>query len=240
MNISETFAVVGSRSSPVLRILKRKEDPDSRIFKYDKYYEHDEARVTADEKNLMLFSHRGFRVYDDGGGLVNETELPDPELVYDQQFRKESGTLDVMYGDVMRTYSARDGTLAGEKPYTPPDDPKTEVFYTDTAKIVSPLHGAPQVFDLKSGKLLCELEKDDYLTYVTQVGGDIITQYVTADGEEYGLLLDENFGTVGTLPQLTDINGGELLFDFNTGFLRKTHLYKIEEILNTVKGEERQ
>ena len=51
---------------------------------------------------------------------------------------------------------------------------------------MSELHSAPKVYDKQSGKFVKELEKDDFLAYVTEVGEYILTEYVRADGERYG------------------------------------------------------
>ena len=45
------------------------------------------------------------------------------------------------------------------------------------------------MYDRQGGKALFQLEQDAYLTYVTQVDDYIITEYITADGQRYGLLL---------------------------------------------------
>ena len=47
---------------------------------------------------------------------------------------------------------------------------------------MSELHSAPKVYDKQSGKFVKELENDDFLAYVTEVGEYILTEYVTADG----------------------------------------------------------
>ena len=44
----------------------------------------------------------------------------------------------------------------------------------------------------KRQKLICELNEDGYLTYITQVGDYIVAQYVTVDSYYYGVLLNED------------------------------------------------
>ena len=73
-----------------------------------------------------------------------------------------------------------------EKKAEKPDKEMYEEFVTDTLRIESPLHGTPAAYDLKSGRLVRELEKDTYLTYVTQAGDYVVVQFVTADGCCYG------------------------------------------------------
>src|SRR5699024_11493059 len=63
--------------------------PETEIFSYDPSYEHAEARLSADEKTVMLFSYQGFRLYRIEGEQICEVEIPDAEEVYDQQFVRE-------------------------------------------------------------------------------------------------------------------------------------------------------
>jgi hypothetical protein len=110
-----------------------------------------------------------------------------------------------------------------------------EEFYTDRYRIVSTLHGAPEVYDQKTNKKIAELEEDAYLTYVTQTEEYIITEYVSAAGERYGLLLDDRLQTVAYLPMLCDIMDGMLVFDYGSGDLRQCRLYSLQEL--TALGE---
>ena len=64
-------------------------------------------------------------------------------------------------------------------------------FLTDQYRIVSRLHEAPAVYDRKSGTYVAGLEADASLTYVTQLDGMILTEYVSSKLERYGILLDE-------------------------------------------------
>lgn len=96
---------------------------------------------------------------------------------------------------------------------------------------MAPLHEAPIVYERLTGKELCQLEQDAYLTYVTQVDEYIITEYITADGQRYGLLLDESCQTLAKLPNLCDIVGKELIFDYPSGNLRRSAIYSLEELL---------
>ena len=62
----------------------------------------------------MAFSYTGFRIYGRDGSVLCETELPDPQRIYDQQFRRDENRsyLEVFYydGAILR-YDAADGTL---------------------------------------------------------------------------------------------------------------------------------
>ncbi len=92
------------------------------------------------------------------------------------------------------------------------------------------MHGTPAVYDKESGKLIRELEKDAYLTYVTQTGDYIITEYITTENERYGLLLNEKCETLAKLPNLCDIVDGSLIFDYSSGDLRKSSIYGLDEL----------
>ena len=83
-----------------------------------------------------------------------------------------------------------------------------------------------------------ELEKDAYLTYVTQVGEYIITEYISASGERYGLLLDEDLQTLACLPGLCDVADGMLVFDYESGNLRRCPLYSLPELIQLGKTYE--
>lgn len=227
-------AVLGSRSAPYLRIAKL-EPGGAAAYTYDRDYAHDEARVSSDGKTVMLFRYDGFSLYDHEGQLLRDVQLPDPENVYDQQYeRMESGCVLTVtwYDGTVRTYAASDGNCVSETIMLRPDTSLEEEFLTDTFRIVSPLHGTPQVYDRATGELLYTLESEDYLTYVTQVGEYLITEYMTAQGERYGLLLNGSGDVLADMPDLCDIlPNGTLLFDDQQGNLRMNRIYSIQELL---------
>ena len=232
------FAVLGNRNEPELRILKLEDHSDAQLAYYAAGSAHDEARVSSDMQTVMLFSYKGFQIYDMDGGFITQEELPDTENIYDQQFRREGGDslLEVIWYDgTVRRYSARDGSLISETKEEAPDRMLYEEFFTDKYRIVSELHSAPKVYALDSEKLLAELEEESYLTYVTQVGEYIITEYISTEGKRYGILLDEDFEKLAYLPGLCDIVGDMLVFDDNAGNLRQCRLYSLQEL--TALGE---
>lgn len=238
VQIAEGTALIGSSDSPVIRIMRYENYPEAELFSYDPLYEHDEARISADEKTVMLFSYDEFRLYAMDGTLLAETEIPDAAQVYDQQYIRdeESSRLEVIYNDgTVAAYSAADGTLLYEKKGEEPDKEMYEEFVTDTLRIESPLHGTPAAYDLKSGRLVRELEKDTYLTYVTQAGDYVVVQFVTADGYCYGQLLNSRCGVLAELPYLSDVVGDRLIFDYPTGDLRETRIYEIEELVEMAR-----
>lgn len=228
------YAAVASMDTPTVQVLKSETHKDTQVFTYDADYPHNELRLSTDRKTAMLFSYDIFRIYGMDGTLLSDTRIPDAPQVYDQQYRRENSWdyLDVIYNDgLIRRYRASDGVLVEEKQGEKPDGTLAEEFFTDTYRIASPLHGTPVVYDRETGEQVCELEKDAYLTYVTQVGEYIVTEYISAQGERYGLLLDSACQTLARLPHLCDIlPDGTLLFDDMRGNLRQSRIYSIQEL----------
>lgn len=233
--ISGKYAVIGNRSEPSVRLMKLEDHEEFQLMSYDARYAHDEARISRDGRTVMLFSYEGFRIYDMEGRMIHETTLPDSVQIYDQQYVKSEGAswLEVIWYDgTVRRYDAADGALIAETAGEPPSKDLYEEYETDQYRFASHLHGAPEAYDIKSGRLVAVLEKDSYLTYVTQVGEYIITEYVSAAGERYGLLLDDRLQTLAYLPGLCDIDDGMLVFDYQSGDLRRCHLYSLQELID--------
>ena len=227
------FAVLGNRSDPSLRILQLEHGKGETVFMYDARYAHDEARISRDKKTAMLFSYQGFQIYGTDGNLIAECKLPDCDNIYDQQFRSdENGSwLEVIWYDGMRReYSAADGSVINETQGESPSKDLYEEFYTDQYKITSSLHAAPEIYSAESGKKIGDLETEDYLTYVSQFGKYLITEYISTSGQRYGLLLDEKFQTLAKLPELCDMSDNMLVFDYGDGMLRQCCLYSLEEL----------
>lgn len=239
--IGTEYAALANRSQPDLRVMKEETHEDTCVVRYDAKYPHDEARVTGDGKRVMLFSYDGFRIYDNEGRLEAEGSFPDPEKIYDQQFRRngEKSWLDVIWYDGMvRAYSSEDGTLISEEKKEAHSKDLKEEFITEKYRFVSELHSAPRVYDRESGRFVKELEKDAFLTYVTETDEYILTEYVRADGERYGLLLDQNLEILADLADLCDISilDKALYFDYKNGEIRKCHLYSIQELVELGKN----
>ena len=227
------YVTAANRDEPLVRIWKAEEHSDAAIFTYDTSYEHEEARVSADENTAMLFGIDGFRIYDRDGKLCNETELGNPESIYDEQFKKETESyLEVTWYDgTVRTYSAADGTLLSEEKGEKPDRTLDETFFTENYEIRSSIHDAPQVYDRVSGKWLASLEKEDYLTYVTQVQEDILTEYISTTGGRYGILLNDRLEEIAYLPNVCDVVEDTFIFDTGSGELRQCRLYSLQELV---------
>lgn len=235
------YAALANRSQPDIRVMKEETHEDTCVARYDAKYSHDEARVTGDGKRVMLFSYDGFRIYDNEGRLEAEGSFPDPEKIYDQQFRRngEKSWLDVIWYDgTVRAYSSEDGTLISEEKKEAYSKDLKEEFITEKYRFVSELHSAPRVYDRESGRFVKELEKDAFLTYVTETDEYILTEYVRADGERYGLLLDQNLEILADLADLCDISilDKALYFDYKNGEIRKCHLYSIQELVELGKN----
>lgn len=235
VQLSAGVAITASRDVPVLRVMRLETHPEAQLFAYDAGYAHDEARLSADGSTVMLFRYDAFRLYAMDGTILADIDIPEPEQVYDQQYRRdEAGSrLEVTYNDgTIRAWSATDGTLLWEQAGTPPDGTLYEEFFTDRLRITSSLHGTPVAYDRESGALVRELEPEAYLTYVTQVGDYVVTEYISAQGERYGLLLDGNCETLATLPGLCDITAdGRLVFDDTRGNLRQSRIYSLQELM---------
>ncbi|MBQ7681122.1 MAG: protein kinase [Oscillibacter sp.] len=233
------FALTGSHNAPVLRLMKLDDHADARIFSYDPADRHDEARLSADGKTVTLFRYDAFRVFDIGGQLISAQTIPDAREVYDQQFRRDGGKswLEVTYNSgFVRDYSAADGAILGERQGDAPDLTFTEEFLTDRFRIVRTFHEAPVVYDRQSGEQIRELEQDDTLAYVDQVGENLLTWYITAQGEWYGLLLDEHLDTLARLPNLCDVLGNRVVFDYPSGELKESPLYSLEDLLSMAEA----
>ena len=132
-------------------------------------------------------------------------------------------------------YDAGDGALLHETAGEKPDRSLDEEFYTDKLRISAPLHGIPTAYDLQTGKLKAELDKEAYLTYATQAGDYVVVQFMTADGYYYGQLLDEDCGVLAELPWLCDVVGEKLIFDYPTGNMRESRIYDIEELVSIAR-----
>lgn len=228
------YAIIANRTQKDIRLMKLENHDESQLLSYDARYVHDEARISHDGNTAMLFSYQGFRVYDMNGEVLADTELMDAEQVYDQQFIRENNAsyLEVIWYDgTVRDYSAADGSLISEGKTEAPSKDLYEEFYTEKYRFASSLHDAPEVYDIKSGKYITSLEKDAYLTYVTQAGDYIITEYVSAQGDRYGFLLDDRLQKLAYLPGLCDVTDQNIfVFDYKSGDLRQCRLYSLQEL----------
>lgn len=238
LQMSGDFVLYGQIDTSLIRMMKYEENHQADILKYDRSFEHDEARISADKKTVMLFSYKQFSIYDMDGKQIIQTKLPNPEDIYDQQFIRKGteSRLEVTYNDGrIVAYDGTDGRFLSEEQCEVPDMSLNEVFYTDDYRIEAPLHDVAQVYDIQSGKKLYELNEDAYLIYVTQAGDYIVTQYVTAEGEKYGVLLNEKCESLADLPYLCDVMDQELYFDYPTGNVRKVQIYNLDSLVKSAQ-----
>ncbi len=235
VQLSNGVAIIGTLNSPILKILKYKDFDSSNVFVYDTSNDHDELRISADYKTVMMFSYKQFKIFDINGELINKTNISNSEQVYDQQYiRKNNDSfLEVTYNNgTVITYDATTGKKIDEHNIEKPDLSLYEEFITENYKIESPLHGEPKIYDLKSGELIKELSEDGYLTYATQVNNQLILQFLSVDNQQYGVILNERCEKIANLPCLCDVYNDELYFDYPTGNMRKSRIYNINEIKN--------
>lgn len=243
VGLSESYAIIGSVNQPSLRVLKRVAHDEQRLCTYDIDYDHSEARISDDGSTAMLFNYTGFRLYSMAGEQLAEVSIPDSDQVYDQQYRRdENGSyLEVIYfNGLTRKYSAKDGSLLEETQGKAVEDRNLEIFETEKYRVESRFHEAPEVYDKNSGELIGTLEENDSLTYVTQVGDYLMTEYlITGQQKRYGLLLDENLETIAELPGLCDVFAdGTLVFDDRRGSLLKSHIYSLDELMELAGAAE--
>lgn len=234
--LTDRYVLIGNGNENTLNFMQLESQDDAKIFEYDADYDHDEARLNYDGSTAMLFDYKGFRIYDKNGKCISEVELPDCNNIYDQQYRKspEGSYLEVTWYDgSVICYSAFDGSVVSEANVEQPSKDLEENFYTDDYKIVRTLHGTPEVYDIKTGKYVTSLESEGYLTYVTQLEGYIITEYVSDEGARYGYLLTSQLQKLGYLPNLCDVTVDNLLvFDNKSGHLRQSRLYSLQDLVS--------
>ncbi|MBQ9438280.1 MAG: hypothetical protein IJU50_08095, partial [Lachnospiraceae bacterium] len=227
------YALIGSRSLQDVRVLKNILREDADFCQYDARYDHDEARLSADEETIMLFSIEGFRIYDRHGEILEEVSLPDPDHIYDQQFRKNEvlSYLEVTWYDgTIRSYSAKDGSVISEETGAPPSKELREVFDTGAYRVESALHEEPKIYDAETNKLLATLTEEAFLTYASPFQDGLIVEFANTEGNRYGYILDSSFEKTALLPHLCDITEDGFLFDDYNGHLRKSPFYNIEEL----------
>lgn len=236
--LTERFAILGNRNEPSLRFMKLEDHQEAQLLAYDARYAHDEARISGDGRTAMLFGYENFCIYDLQPRVFffNKLLVIDGSGIRQLYLRNQISLQVTWYDGTRRRYSAADGRLISQEMGETPAKDLYEEFFTDQYRIASSLHMAPEVYDRKTGRLEGILEADSYLTYVTQAGEYIITQYISTAGERYGLLLDNRLQTLAYLPGLCDVNGSLLVFDYPSGNLRQCPLYSLQELIKL--GEE--
>ena len=230
--LSDSYALTADKNSPSARLEAFRSRKDDEILSYDPSITHDEARISKDGSTAMLFDIDGFTILGmKDGGVINETKLPDPDNIYDQQYRKtdEESYLEVFWYDgTVRQYSAADGEMIKETQEDAKSKDLEESFDVDGYHIVSRLHEAPEVQD-SNGNHVTDLESDGALTYVTPFQDMIVTEYLSEDGKRYGYLLNGSFEKLAYLPDLCDITDDGFVFD-EDGSLRFQKYLDLEDL----------
>ena len=205
----------------------------ARLFLNSEVYADDDwTDGQRPDGSTMLFDIDGFTILGmKDGGVINETKLPDPDNIYDQQYRKtdEESYLEVFWYDgTVRQYSAADGEMIKETQEDAKSKDLEESFDVDGYHIVSRLHEAPEVQD-SNGNHVTDLESDGALTYVTPFQDMIVTEYLSEDGKRYGYLLNGSFEKLAYLPDLCDITDDGFVFD-EDGSLRFQKYLDLEDL----------
>lgn len=233
--ISNQSALMGSFDSSLLKILTLENYPENHFASYDSYFKPLEVRVNPEENSIFLFQLEGLAIYDNYGILMAENSFPQEKDIYDQQFRRDDGYLEVLYYDgSVEYYSIENGALLETVQGVEPDKAMTDYFETENYKIEAPLHGNPVVYDknaVESQGALKTIDISDYLTYVTEIGEQILLEFYSTDGARYGLLCDGNLEIIARLPNLTDYKDGYFYFDEGKGSIKREQMYSLEELL---------
>lgn len=233
------YAVLGSRSDPSVRIMQVIRHSDAELLAYDPDILHDEARIAADGRTVMMFDTDGFTVLNMQGQIISQTSLSDPEQEYDQEFRRDglSSWLEVTWYDgTQRLYSASDGSLTEERKVQAPEKEIKETFTAGPYEVTRSLHDSPEISDSKTGKLLKTLDTKDFITYVTWTDYGLILEYQDTDGNRYGVLMNKDLEPVARMPELCDIVNDKLIFDYPGGHLRESPIYTLEQLEIKAKG----
>ena len=237
---AEIFAAAGDRmilgnsNTDTLQILTYADHADAVCAEYDPEDEHIETRMCADGEHMMLFTNTGFSIYRRNGNRIDRKKLPDPDRIYDQQFRRTGGasTLEVTYYDgTVDVYDAVSGDRKSSEKGEPPDSSLYETLETEHFRIESPLHGHPVIYDKASGRQIAEIDEEAYLSYADEADGSLILRFTTTDLRQYAYIMDGKGNVLGEIPWLCDLDGGKLFLDYQDGSVRQTKIYGLEELL---------
>lgn len=152
------YALAAGRDSSLAQVLRLENHSDAQLRNYDGAYPHSEARI-GKEGTLMLFSYESFQLYALNGSLLAEEKFPDAGQIYDQQFLREEGVLEVTYYDgTVRRYATSNGAPLSERQTVPPDKSLDEEFQTSRLRIVAPLHDSATIYAQESGKVIRRIQ----------------------------------------------------------------------------------
>jgi len=319
VQLSGDYAILASRDSTILRVLKLMTDTESTIFTFEPGFEFSDIRVNEDHTRVVMRSEESFRVYDITGNLISETQIPDSDHVSEFRFSQNSLNPVVIYPDALRIYSGGDGSLlyeqtnlqsvffanygvsildndgvlslvsletasvefianvtgdfaaycgiivdstflqgrellgafetetnylfvvsngdigfvyneAGNMLFEIPATRTCEAFFTPNSIVISSEGLPAAVYNNRTGIYVDLLEPNMYLVSLTPIGDNIVSKYRTADGIYFGILLDENYEPIATLPRFVDVADNMLIFHCN-GVLRQSRIFSVEELI---------
>ena len=230
-------ALIGSTGSRSLRLLQLRDQTDSEVFSYDSSLAHLEARVNPEDQTVTLFSSRHLWLFNLQGRLIAEKAIEDHAQLYDIQYRRdgEKSWLELIYNDGrVVSYSVKTLDVLSETRGDIPDPGMEEDFYTDCYRIHKKLNEVPVVYDIVTGEQEYVLDHRDSIAYVTQLGENILIEYVGNQDNlisRYGILMNSRFEELAELPYLCDVVNGELYFDYPSGNIRKCRIYSVEDLI---------
>jgi hypothetical protein len=193
--------------------------------------------------NLAVIYRDALRIYSgrDGALLLEETGL---DSVFFTWFgvRAVSGDGRPVFYDVETAAPLEaDAEQSFAALYDPLDtwfsyrlgDPETDAYFIQDASrvIMAQRHGAPTVYDMKTGARIKTLRKDAYMTGASDLGGNVVTEYVSASGERYALLLNDSFDAVAEFPGFSGVMDGDVLLDGKSGKLKRVAVQTARELL---------
>ena len=320
VQLAGEYAILGSRDSTILRVLKLMTDSDAIIFTYESGFEHSDIRVNEDRTRVIMRSEESFRVYDIIGNLINETQIPDAEHVSEFRFSQNDLNPVVIYPNALRIYSGDDGSLlyeqtglksvffayygvsifdssgalslvnldtasvefianvdgdfaaycglivdsaflqgrellgafetatnylfvvsngeigsvyneTGHRLFDVPATRTCEVFFTQNSIVISSADIPATVYDNRTGIFIDLLEPNLNLVSLIPIGDNIVSKYRTDDSRHFGILLDENFEPIATLPRFIDVADNMLIFHCY-GVLRQSRIFSVEELIS--------
>ena len=235
VDISEGYIVSANQDSTALTVLKYDSHDEATILTYDGNYPHSEARICMDLSSAILFRYDNFRVFYKDGYSSASVDIPNASDVYDQHYYYDGTAelLEVLYNDgAILRYDAKTGQLMSTEQGAIPDRTLHQEFITDDYRVISSLNSDVSIYDNKTGKLLCELHEDSYLTYVTQLQSGLLIEWITALGEKYGMLMNQDCDIIAMFPNLCDVLPGDILiFDDGMGHLRQSKIYTLQELI---------
>ena len=238
-------ALVGSAGVRSLRLLSLNSHTGSQVFAYDPSLIHREIRIHEQVQTALMFSNNKLWLFNLSGEQIAEVEPPDTGSIYDMQYRRngDKSWMEVIYqsGRVIR-YSVETLEVISDAWGVAPDANLEEDFFTDRYRIHKIINEAPIVYDIESGEQVAVLDRKDSITYVTQVGENLIVEYVASQTNRssmtrYGVLMDSSLTPLAELPGLCDIVGETLYFDYPSGGVVRSCKLLSREVLLSLAEE---